>query len=348
MADSRNKHESVLIDRLASTTTSLRNLFYINLVLAGAVLYLIQQDPGFVSERIDRAVQAMTPVFKIAAYIKDNPPRFQDYRQKLNGVLKLIDEVSVSFKQIDQRIDAMPPAEAKAAREGFFKEFNETQRNFLEWVIDAHQRIESFLVFDKDLKAADFLRVAGFAGLFYPDYWLPLVESGRSLMIHVNDIFPGVLPNRQEVAASEFSMLSLQRYNGHVLKDEVLDELLSDLPTANKLYESLVVIDTFCRANGLGACSVQDVENWQEKQETKAPGELRAPGIEVKVTRDLIIPISPIVFLISSHLFIMLFYRRQMLRRQLSAELSEPVLDLVDESWVPINAGLKTGATGSM
>ena len=64
---------------------------------------------------------------------------------------------------------------------------------------------------------------------------------------------------------------------------------LRDLPPPTEFYKSAVITETFCRANGLGTCSVQDIDRWKAKQDTDASGKLGTPGIEVRVTRQLIV-----------------------------------------------------------
>jgi hypothetical protein len=93
------EREDALIDRLRSTTTSLRNLFFINLLLAAGVLYLVLNDPGFVSERINHALQTFEPIFRIYQYVQENTSEFQGYRQKLDQSLTIARDSIQSFKQ---------------------------------------------------------------------------------------------------------------------------------------------------------------------------------------------------------------------------------------------------------
>ncbi len=347
MDDPTDKLESKLIDRLASTTTSLRNLFYANLILASAILYLVYHDPGFVSERIGPALQTLEPIFKVYRYVKDNPTRFRDYRQNLDRTLELTDAAALALYQKETEIEKMEEAERDAQRIRLEERVNETERDALDSLVEGHKSIATFLVFDQDLKSAEYLKVFGLAVFLYADYWLPIVQKMRDLLIRVDDVLPGALPNRRELAGMNLSLLSLKGYND-VLKDATLGFLLDDLPPASKLYESTVVIETFCKANGLGVCSVQDIEKWQAKQGADAPpGKLGTSGIEVNVTRGLIVPASPIILLISQHVFIMLFRRREALRQQLSTGLSKLTLNLLDEPWIPDNITLNTSTLKS-
>ena len=95
-----------------------------------------------------------------------------------------------------------------------------------------------------------------------------------------------------------------------------------------------MITDTFCKANELGHCSLKEIENWQVKQSSGSPGKLTAPGIEVTVTRRLIIVLSPLVLLIAQLLYMMQFRRREILRTELRERHCVRRLSLLDESWI--------------
>jgi len=351
--DARDEHESKLIDRLASTTTSLRNLFYANLILASAVLFLVCHDPGFVSEKIQPALQTFGPIFKVYDHMKENSANFKDYWQNLDHTLELTHAAALTLDQKGKEIENMEEAKSKALEAKIKKPFNEAQMDALDYLVRNHKDINNHLNFEGDLKGNRDLKVAvyddvfDFAAFLYPDYWLPVVEKMRDLLIQVDDLLPGALPNHQEVAGMNLLLLSLERYNSDKLNDSALTTLLGALPPPNKFYESAMVIQTFCTANGLGECSFQDIEKWQAKQDAEAPGKLGTAGIEVKVTRQLIVPASPIILLISQHLFIMLFRRREALRQTLSTGLSRISLNLLDDPWIPDNISLNTSSPRS-
>jgi hypothetical protein len=168
-------------------------------------------------------------------------------------------------------------------------------------------------IFIQDLRAATIDIFLSGATLLYPEYWLPMLEQLRSLLKKIDNCLPGVVG--EDLSTANLSLLSLTQYNNNKLSDFTLQNYLDELPSSPRPYESAMVIRTFCKANALGACSPQDIETWQAKQATEAPGKLETTGIEVKVTRSLIVPWAPIVLLISQQVFITLFRRREGWRR---------------------------------
>lgn len=146
----------------------------------------------------------------------------------------------------------------------------------------------------------------------------------------------------KELSEFDLASIKLEQYNDQITRDTTLEAYLRELPNPSKLFESGEIIYTFCMANGLGTCSVQDIERWLAGQDAESLGKLEANVIEVKITRDLVVPAAPIFFLVAVHILILLHRRRYELRQQLGTNLSNPVLNLFDESWIPYDRNRKS------
>ena len=72
----------------------------------------------------------------------------------------------------------------------------------------------------------------------------------------------------------------------------------------------------------------------QDRRAAQASSRLSTPGLEVNVARELIVPASPVVFLVAFHIYAMQFRRRQVLRRRLQRHLTLVRMNLLDEPWV--------------
>ena len=368
MAEADDKNEETLIDRLASTTNRLRNLFYINLLLAGAIFYLVYQDPGFVSEKIDPAMRTLEPIFKVDSHIKANMKRFEGYEQHLTKALDKIEGVSLALRQIGDGIEAMPEADRNRFRTNVEKELTDDQIDLIEELADLDSEYDLFRkvlasYLKLDLKASDYTHIFGFTIFLYADYWFPLFEAGHEILIKLHKHLPQELRVLELGDTSELGhfkrvtgldgswglgRLTLDRYNDAFLQDTILENLLDSLPDPDDIFESFVIIETFCTANGLGLCSIHDIEKWQAKQSASSPGKLSAPGIEVDVTRALIIPASPVILLIAQHLFMLQFRRREILRKELQTGHSPLTLNLLDESWILSGLVLNIAAVKSI
>lgn len=342
MGSTPHKHEAKLVDRLASTTNRLRNLFYVNLLLAAAIFYLVYQDHGFVSEKVGPALKTLSPILKVDQHIKQRLEGFERYRQELSDFLTMHQQVSLGFQQAGEAIEDLTQPERDQIEAAFTANFNGDQGDYIEWLIDSNDAAELRAImtsglanyFARDLSALDYPHVAGFAAYLYPDYWLPLVEKARDLLKQTTSYLPVTVPQLEQLESFDPQTLDLERYNEDVLRDSALEVLLDSLPEANDLFEAFMIVETYCTANGLGYCSIADIEALQAKQGDGAPGKLAAAGIEVNVTRELVIPAAPFILLIAQHLFMMQFRRRQILREELSQGMTRFELDLLDESWI--------------
>jgi hypothetical protein len=336
-----DQHERALIDRLASTTTSLRNLFYINLVLAAAILYLVMNDPGFVSQRIGPALQTLEPIFKVYAYVKDNADEFKEYRQQLRGILNLArDTIDGEQRKYDNQTNAEKDTLKEAARHAFSKD----EMDFLDSLLrergsepfftKAHQLLDSAI--EKDHKTIDYQSVFFEAGFLYPQFWVPFADKFRSLIVKVDALIPGTQPpGLKEFSTANLSLLNFGEYNDAQIHDPTLGSYLDALPEPIGLFEAGEIIDAFCRANVLGICSIQDIEKWRASQDAGSPGKLETSWVTVNVTRGVIVPAAPIILLIAQHAFIVLYRRRAALRQCLGANLSQSMLNFFDELWIP-------------
>jgi hypothetical protein len=108
------KYDDTLILRLASTTNSLRKLFYINLIFSSAIIYLVYHDPGFVSEKIGPALQTLEPVFRIYRYVKDNPDRFKDYRTNFDRTIQLTATSILTLQQKAEEVAKLDQAQQES------------------------------------------------------------------------------------------------------------------------------------------------------------------------------------------------------------------------------------------
>jgi len=339
MADEHDPHQSKLIDRLAGATLRLRNLFYVNLLLAAAVIFLVFQDRTFVSERIAPAVSVLQPILKVDAHLKNNKPRFQAYQDELLRVFSLVQETSLALDRMEERVDALSEEERDKLEAATERELTEDQIDLVEDLSYFHEESEGAKrllqgYFELDLTKTDYQHLAGFAAFLYADYWTLLLEQGRSILLTADEILPGDILNREEAQALDLRQLGLRRYNDEISQDTVLDNLLLDLPETDDLFRAILIIETFCTANKLGTCSIEDINKWQEEQATQTSSKLSAPGIEVNLARELVVPASPLVLLVAFHLYLMQFRRRQVLRSKLIHQLEISKLNLLDESWI--------------
>ncbi|MEO3431158.1 hypothetical protein AAFN88_20050 [Pelagibius sp. CAU 1746] len=349
MSESEDPHQSTLIDRLASTTLRLRNLFYVNLVLAVAVMFLVFQDRTFVSEKIGPAVETLQPVLEVDRYLKANRARFTSYHAELRQAAAQIRDVSRAIAQAEAMSAKMAPDLQQQMEDLAKQTLSDDEIDFLDDFGSLHENSEGALrllegYFELDLKTADYYHLTGFAVyLLFADAWTQALEKSRDIVIKADSIHPSELIT-PEARGRDLRRLSLERYNDRVLEDSVLTNLLDDLPKARDFLRAVMVIEAFCGANNLGNCSIEDISNWQAARAAEASSKLSAPGIEVQVTRELLVPASPLILLVAFHLYIVQFRRRQELRRELAPLLPAARLDLLDESWV-LN-GLLLNLTG--
>jgi hypothetical protein len=137
-----------------------------------------------------------------------------------------------------------------------------------------------------------------------------------------------------DLAGRDFSRLALEHFLQAVLYDSAVEAELREMPGARDFFRAVMLVHTFCRANGLETCSLAGIRRWQDQRAAQASSRLSAPGLEVNVARDLIVPVSPLVFLVAFHIYSMQFRRRQVLRRRLHHHLTLLQMNLLDEPWV--------------
>ena len=91
------------------TTVRLRNLFYLNFVLAAAVILLVLQDPAFVSERIGPATATLQPVVRLVERMKQNEALAYNYQLELQRALSVAEASATTLREAFARLDARPP-----------------------------------------------------------------------------------------------------------------------------------------------------------------------------------------------------------------------------------------------
>jgi len=339
MAAQEDDHQSTLIARLASTTLRLRNLFYVNLLLAAAVIFLIFQDRTFVSEKIGPAVAVMQPILEVDRFLKAEKPRFSDYHKSLLQAFAVVQDVSRGLDRNEDRIDAMSPEERDAFRAQRRAVMTEEEIDFIDsltYVHDHSQGLQQLVAnyFDLKLAETDYLHLSGFAAfLLLEDTWTEVLFKGRGIVLKANLSNPITL-DLQPLQDLEPAYLGLENYNDDKLENTVLENLLDDLPSVGQFLQAVMVIGAFCDSNGLGTCSIKDIEDWRRLHDAQSSSRLSAPGIEVQLTRDIVVPAAPLILLVAFHLYLLQFRRRQVLRDGLSRSLSPAQLSLLDETWV--------------
>ncbi len=339
MTEKRDEHQSTLIDRLAATTLRLRNLFYFNLLLAAAVIFLVFQDPTFVSEKIDPAVDTLEQTLKVDRHLKANREDFQDYHLSLLQAFDSLREMSRRIDEGEVHVEKLTPEEQERIEAAAKRELTAEERDLFEDLAYVHHDAESVKrlfagYFDLDLAAVDYPHLAGFAAfLLFEDSWTQALEKIRGVVVKVERIVPMELlgPAARDVNVYD---LGLEHYNNFTLKDTQLENLLDDLPKVGEFFQSIMIVETFCEANNLGTCSINDIRVWQEARDLATSGKLSAPVIEVQIARNIVVPASPLALLVAFHLYVLQFRRRQVLRGQLATGLSQTELNLLDEAWV--------------
>ena len=336
MAGEGDGHQAKLIDRLSATTLRLRNLFYVNLLLAGAVIFLVLQDPAFVSEKVSPALATLQPVLKVEEAVKASDVLSFNYHQ---GLLKVLALAEATAQALQRTIEALPEEDQERVVEHLARRLPEAQFELLEAFVEYprfeadRQILNTF--FEVDLATLDYKHLAGLAAfLLYAEHLAAGLERGREVILKADDLLPGDLPTRQQLLAQDLRLIDLRRFNNTVVQDTVLQNHLLELPRGEEAFRAVLIIDTFCVANAMANCSVADIEKWQEERAGEAAGKLSAPGLEVNLARDIVVPASPLVLLVAYHIYALQFRRRQALRRRLLPELSATRLNLLDETWV--------------
>lgn len=326
--------QSRLIDRLAKTTLRLRNLFYFNLLIGGAVMFLVLQDRSFVLEKVPPALATLDPVFKVEQSIKANDVIAFNYREQFRKIAQLAE---TAVEELTARSENLSESEQVAVDALRLPEGQEE-------IIDMLARYDGFgrdrlLVakfFDTDLEALDQFHLAGLAAfLLYSESLTDGLERTRENVLKVDDALPGRLTGRRELEALDLSQVDLRRFmNKNAIYDSVLQNHLDDLPAGDEAFRAIVIIDQFCRAGGGETCSLVEIRERQASRAEDSSSKLTAPGLEVSLARDIVVPASPLVLLIAYHIYAMQFRRRQALRRRLLPGLSAVRLNLLDEAWV--------------
>ncbi|MGF1630681.1 MAG: hypothetical protein ACFCUT_14505 [Kiloniellaceae bacterium] len=339
MSGEDDRDQSKLIDRLTATSLRLRNLFYVNLLLAAAIIFLVFQDPAFVSEKIGPAASTLQSVVKVERQLKSNQTASYNYELELMGAVALIEATSRALREAFEALDALPEFESRPIYAELERQLTRQQRDLVDELVafDGYDSVRRQLLeyFELDLEATDYERLATFgAFLVYSDYLTAAFEQGRKLVFIVDGVLPGELPNREKLLDRDFKRIALQHFSEAVVYDTVLLNHLRDLSAPDDFFRAVMTIETFCRANGLGNCSLAEIRSWQEERIEAASSKVSAPGIEVNVARDLIVPVSPLILLVAFHIYAMQFRRRQILRRRLLHSFTPVELNLLDEPWV--------------
>ena len=323
--------QSRLIDRLSKTTLRLRNLFYFNLLLGAAVIFLVLQDPSFVLEKVPPAVATLDPVIKVEQAVKANDVISFNYQELFLKISRLAE---TAVQELNARSERMSEGE-QAALEAL--QLPDGQ----EEIVDMLARYDRFgkdrqvivKLFEADLASIGYRHLAGFAAfLIYADSLAEGLERVQKNVLKVDDAIPGDLTQRRELEALDLSLIDLRNFMEAVRYDSVLHNHLDDLPEGDELFRALVILDQFCRAGGGGTCSLADIRDRQASQAEDSTSKLAAPGLEVSLARDIVVPASPLVLLIAYHIYALQFRRRQALR-QLLPGLSTFRLNLMDEAW---------------
>ena len=336
MSDSDERQQSRLIDRLSATTLRLRNLFYLNLLLAGAVIFLVLQDPAFVSEKITPALATLQPILKLEKGVKASDVVSFNYQREVLRTYGLIEKVSAAFKQ---RFQALPQDESEQIVAALEDRLTEGQFELLEFLVDyeafAAKREILGRLFSVDLESVDYQHLAGFAVfLIYADSLAEALQKGREAVLLTDDLLPGEFADRRALEEQDLRLIDLRYFVSEAVRDSVLQNQLDDLPPGDAAFHALVIIETFCQANAMGNCSVAEIRQWQEERAGDASSKLSAPGLEVNLARDIVVPAAPLVLLVAYHIYAMQFRRRQALRQRLLPLLSALRLNLLDEAWI--------------
>lgn len=326
--------QSRLIDRLSKTTLRLRNLFYVNLLLGGAVIFLVLQDPSFVLEKVPPALATLDPVFKVEQGIKANDVIAFNYREQFRKVSKLAE---AAVEELNARSRNLSDSE-QAALDAL--KLPEGQEKIIDMLAKydrfGRDRLLVAKFFDTELESLDQYHLAGLvAFLLYSESLTKGLERTHENVLRVDDAMPGGLTQRRELEALDLSQVDLRSFmNKTAIYDSALQNHLDDLPTGDEAFRAIVIIDQFCRAGGGETCSLAEIRERQVSQSEGSTSKLSAPGLEVSLARDIVVPASPLVLLIAYHIYAMQFRRRQALRRRLLPGVSAVRLNLLDEAWV--------------
>lgn len=334
-----DRHDAKLIDRLTATTVRLRNLFYVNLILAAAVMLLVFQDPAFVSERIGPAAATLQPVVAVVERMKRNDALAYNYQLELQRAISLAEAAAAALRDAFARLDARPAEERAPVYDELARRLTAGQRDLLDrfMTFDGYdslrRRVQGY--FALDLAASDYRYLAEVGALLIDtDHVAATLERGRALILEIDAVVPLELPRGQDLAERDFSRLGLRHFLQAVLYDSAVEAALNDMPDSRDFFRAVMIAHTFCRANGLETCSLAGIRRWQDQRAAQASSRLSTPGLEVNVARELIVPASPVVFLVAFHIYAMQFRRRQVLRRRLQHRLSLVQMNLLDEPWV--------------
>jgi hypothetical protein len=334
-----DRYDAKLIDRLTATTARLRNLFYLNFVLAAAVVLLVLQDPAFVSERIGPATATLQPVVRLVERMKQNEALAYNYQLELQRALSVAEASGTTLREAFARLDARPPAERVPVYAELERRLTDGQRDLLDAFVrfddydPLRRRVQGY--FELDLATTDYQHLAEFgAFLIDADYVAATLDRGRALILEIDAVLPLDVPRSQDLAGRDFSRLDLGHFLQTVLYDSAVEAEMREMPVSRDFFRAVMIAHTFCQANGLENCSLAGIRRWQDQRAAQASSRLSTPGLEVNVARELIVPASPVVFLVAFHIYAMQFRRRQVLRHRLRDHLSLVQMNLLDEPWV--------------